>query len=685
MKPWKIDRRGQVVPIVLILVGAIITAFALGIDLLQVGRQSGLGARQIVLATGGMLLFLTGGFLASPFGRRFIHNLSSPAEEMKRPISIFLVAIWFGLLTGFGEVIILVLRKLLLNKIILRSIHFPWMLPVGETLIFMGLAVLLFFIWRRQKASGVVVTVFLFTMLASVSWLFLLPRVKDYAALILSIGLAVQTARLTSRYTAGFYWLIHRTTPGLIALLALVAAGSYGRQALAERRSLAQLPPIRADAPNILLIALDTVRAQNLGLYGYHRASSPFLDGLAQEAVSFERAFSTAPWTLPSHASMFTGRWHHELSVQWQRPLDQKYPTLAEALSEQGYYTAGFVANTLNCGYEFGLNRGFAHYEDYRISPAQILASTSLVRYGEAKFKRFIGPNRMLLPKTARIVNDSFLRWLTHHTDRPFFVFLNYMDAHEPYQPPKPFRNRFGSPEQRSNPYVVPFRDWSPEEIQAEIDAYDGAIAYLDAQLERLFVSLEQNGSLQNTLVIITSDHGEEFGEHQVFGHGNSLYSQAIHVPLVIFHPAKTPQGMTIPEAVSLRDLPATVLDLIEAPDRFKFPGKSLARHWQAETAQASPEGSMILAEVFSQPENNPIWFPTSKGNIKSLISGSYHYIVNGDGREELYLYSEDLEEQNELATAPGVEPIMERFRNEYQTSFPSKQSLITGFNRISN
>ena len=150
----------------------------------------------------------------------------------------------------------------------------------------------------------------------------------------------------------------------MLGLVLILAGWVVGGEWLAERREASRpLPP--GDPPNVLLITLDTVRADHLSLYGYGRPTSPVLERLARLGIRFDEARAPAPWTLPSHASMFTGRWHHELSVDWMTPLDKKYPTLAEYLGSRGYATAGFVANLFACSYDSGLSRGFTHYEDY--------------------------------------------------------------------------------------------------------------------------------------------------------------------------------------------------------------------------------------------------------------------------------------------------------------------------------
>src|SRR5262249_43485980 len=141
-----------------------------------------------------------------------------------------------------------------------------------------------------------------------------------------------------------------------------------GARAWSEHRRTAALPPPAPAARNVLLLVWDTVRAQNLSLHGYSRRTTPNLQRLAARGVQFRHAFATAPWTLPSHASLFTGRWPHELSANWKTPLDEQVPTLAGRLSSRGYDTAGFVANLDFCSRETGLGRGFVHYEDYPLS-----------------------------------------------------------------------------------------------------------------------------------------------------------------------------------------------------------------------------------------------------------------------------------------------------------------------------
>ena len=231
----------------------------------------------------------------------------------------------------------------------------------------------------------------------------------------------------------------------------------------AGRENARPLPP--PGSPNVLLIVLDTVAAGHLSLHGYDRATSPTLLQLASRGIVFEAARASSSWTLPSHATMFTGRWLHELSVGWLTPLDGQHPTLAEFLGDRGYATAGFVANTGYCGTDSGLARGFTSYHDFIFPELTALETAVLVNraldgvravtfFAEdwlraagllpcvERFLKALDDNR----KEAAEVNRELLDWLAHRPqqERPFFAFLNYYDAHFPYELPPGRLHRFG-------------------------------------------------------------------------------------------------------------------------------------------------------------------------------------------------------------------------------------------------
>ena len=194
------------------------------------------------------------------------------------------------------------------------------------------------------------------------------PRIYPWAWAILALGIASRLVPILERRPTEVRRWLMLSFPALLGVVLVLAGFVLGGDWLKERRE-ASRPLPSGDPPNVLLIVLDTVRADRLSLYGYRRPTSPTLERLAKRGIRFDEARATAPWTLPSHASMFTGRWPHELDVDWYTPLGTKFPTLAEYLGSRGYATAGFVANVHYCSYDFGLDRGFTHYEDYVLEP----------------------------------------------------------------------------------------------------------------------------------------------------------------------------------------------------------------------------------------------------------------------------------------------------------------------------
>jgi arylsulfatase A-like enzyme len=403
----------------------------------------------------------------------------------------------------------------------------------------------------------------------------------------------------------------------------------------------------RAEAravPNAILIVLDTVRARSLSLYGYHRHTSPNLDAFATTGVVFERAMSTAPWTLPSHASMFTGRLPHELGADWLTPLDAQHPTLAEMFAARGYITAGFTANLLYTMAGSGLSRGFARYVDFPITPRWIAEHSWLARGPAALLNRTLQGRDDIRFRRADEINEAFFAWVAADRRAPFFAFLNYADPHEPYLPPAPHDAQFGDGHRAPAPDAG--RTWTSDELQRLTDAYDGEVAYLDAEIGRLLNTLQARGLLENTLVVITADHGEQLGEHGLVDHANSLYRPLLHVPLVISFPSAVPSGVRISEPVSLVNLPATILDLTDAGGTPALPGRSLAGYWQP---GARPEAHAVFAEV-SRGINLPASLPASRGAMTSVVVGGMQYIRNGDGSEELYDFDRDVDESTNLA-----------------------------------
>ena len=552
------------------------------------------------------------------------------------PRAALVLAVWIGLVTGLAEGPLVALKRTLFQPITFEGPSLYWTSPLAHAALFGIVGLILAGLVRLgppARTSRVVAFVLVF--LAAWSGLMVFRRqIHQVAVLLVAAGVAAQATRLLARNAAAADRLARRSLPWLGALVPILAALVYLQPALAERWALAGLPTPAPGSPNVLLIVLDAGRAANLSANGYERPTTPGLERLAAGGARFERAIATAPWTSPSHASMFTGHFPHRLSAGWGTSLDVAHRTLAEELGARGWAPAGFVGNTFYATREAGLARGFARYDD-QIQPTVkgILLGSAAARVAARAVLRAARQRPALNRKSASQINAAFLRWLDRRgADRPFFVFINYYDAHAPYHPPAPFDSRF--------------QPSSPSRVERLVAAYDGALAYLDHEIRGLFAELERRGRLANTLVIVTGDHGEEFGEHAVFEHGHSLYLPALNVPLIMTLQGRVPPSV-VSEPVSLRDLPATVFDVLGL-EGSPFPGMSLAELWTGD-GPAGPAPRPVLSEV-QQALDAPPEAPTRRGDMRSLVLGGLHYIRNGDGAEELYDHVRDPVERNNLA-----------------------------------
>ena len=280
---------------------------------------------------------------------------------------------------------LVVAQQGLIARISLESLrtnrHFLWMIPAADLAIFALCGVVLARLARRRPGSALSLCHRTGAGLLALGALLSVECLHPLVAVILSSAFAYKAAALLKGRSALFLAGVRKTLP-VMAVVPVVFAGlTVYSVRTSERRAWSRLPASPPAAPNVLFIVLDNVRADSMSLYGYARPTTPRLADLARDGVRFDSARSTAPWTLPSHASMFTGQWPHRLSVDWMTGLDGTYPTLAEFLAGQGYATAGFVANTYYCNARYGLDRGFARYEDFREN--QIVSLFEVVRSTE--------------------------------------------------------------------------------------------------------------------------------------------------------------------------------------------------------------------------------------------------------------------------------------------------------------
>ena len=580
----------------------------------------------------------------------------TPSRAAARAI---LIAGSLGVIAGGLHGIAIWVQRFGLGRFTFHSRDAIWMAPLGTALLFGGLALLGVvpaLLLRRRIPTSLVLGVFGFLAVFTV----LLPygEISRWAATLLAVAVGVQFARGARRDPEHSRRRTLRIGAGFAVAMAGLGIGQRAVLAVRQAQGIGALRPAAAGAPSILLIILDTVRGENLSLYGYPRPTFAALEKWAARGVVFDHAIATAPWTLPSHGSLFTGMPSRRIGGGWFEPISDSAPTLAEVLRDRGYRTAGFAANLLYTSYETGLDRGFLEYRDYPLHLLQVLWHSPLVQtvlvksllrarslYAVKKAARRFNletnsrPGDQYIP--APVITDGFLRWHERLGDRPFFAFLNYFDAHGPYRAAPAYLARFAGSE-------------------SDRDRYDAAIAYLDSELDRLLSALEARGALERTIVVITSDHGELFGEHKLHGHANAMYLPLLRVPLVFLAPSRIPAGVRVENPVSLRDVPATLLDLAGGGEPGGLPGVSLAGRW--DSTRSGRMGSAVTAHVIRAHDIN------AKGRnaatwLETVLDQDYHYIRSGVGLEELYAWRTDSLEKKNLVHSPSALSIIRRLR----------------------
>jgi arylsulfatase A-like enzyme len=378
-----------------------------------------------------------------------------------------------------------------------------------------------------------------------------------------------------------------------------------------------------AKRPNVILITLDTTRMDHLGCYGYHRRTSPNIDKLAEESVLYTRAITPSSWTLPSHASLFTGKFTTGHGAKYDingplrlldsiegpdawnayraRGLSIDESTLAGILKEDGYVTGAVVAGPWMKKI-FGLNKGFDHYDDAQISE--------------------------LNGRTADQVTENAVNWIRKVKDNNFFLFLNYFDAHAPYMPPK----QYDVFTQKAVNFSNELSNKEGSILHVYNSRYDGEILYMDYHIGQLFKMLKSENLFDNTLFVVTSDHGELIGEHGLFGHGNSLYQEELHIPLIIKYPGADVKPKQDNSFVQLNDVFAIILQYI-----------GIERPGNIQSGIPPEIGHPVIAEVYPVPAIG------NSGSWRAIYDENYKFLWNSSGNHILINLKKDPEEKVNL------------------------------------
>ena len=404
-----------------------------------------------------------------------------------------------------------------------------------------------------------------------------------------------------------------------------------------------------AAQPSLVLVTIDTLRADRLGCYGYHRDTSPNLDKLAEEAILFERAYTTMATTLPAHASIMTGTHPMTHGVQanashFPRSLEdaRSVRTLAEMLVEQGYETAAFVS-AAPLKRHSGIDRGF---------------------------ESFSQPT--MLQRSSAATTKKALRWLENRSDEPFFLWVHYFDPHWPYTPPWSYKGRF-----RQTPELVTYleeigvKESKSRKIQRINNAYDGEILYTDHNIGLLFERLKELGIWDEAVVVVTADHGEGLGQHDYLYHGR-IYNEQLKVPLLVklqrMREARRSSAVT--SLVDLLPILHSVADLpISAADREQFQG--------VDTLSNRVGTREVLSE---RVHRNGSWGPARR---YALIGPDWKYFHSPTEPDSLYdLRTDPYETRNVIDQHPEVAnqlraKIADRIREHYREPSPGEATEI--------
>jgi arylsulfatase A-like enzyme len=595
-----------------------------------------------------------------------------------------LTALWFALVCGVAG------ETLEVQRLVAGGMSPPdWRLRGALAAGYAVIGVLLFLLariaLRRERALGAASA--LFSILLVVPWLNFdyLPKWNSLRTLGISASAVVVllvAAPLVVRW--------RRFAVPAIGIAALWVNATTWKSGAATRPS--EAVGAGESGSSAIVILIDTLRADHLGTYGYARPTSPNIDRLAQGSVVFERAVAQAAWTKPSVTSLLTGAFVHRHGVVESRDaLGPELPTIAEQMRAHGFRTAAFTSNPWITP-EFHFDRGFDDFESGRAMGVQL---TNLYRI-LMRSDRAIARAGLRLGLTDRVFSTSsernlgnserderltgaFLDWLDAHRRARFFAYLHLIGPHDPYDPPARFVEPFRDPlhAQAPRPIRPPARVQSifetaqpmaPTDLDALRAQYDGAIAFTDMLIGRITERLEKLGLLDRILLVLVSDHGEEFYEHHNWRHGNQLYDEVIHVPMMIRFPGRlSPERSDAP--VMLVDVFPTVLGLVGARkdlptldghdvfDSERAPGRPVySEHWRFEggeyVSRAVSRDGMKLTET----------------NDKTL---------GKDGSELYDLRTDPREQTNLIPTQTGGQPVAQELKGLLTKFEPEKPFAV--------
>lgn len=523
----------------------------------------------------------------------------------------FIIAVISDVIFIFSGCIILCIFIWLLYRIS-RPICFFLFRPVSIR--FYLIAGILSYLYRGN--------LFIYILLAGDARRLLFAVVGIFAAIVLSLFIVLSLEKLSRCFknAAIAVWFI--------VAAGLIATSAYNYNCYKSSQvSIEDIPIIGVKAkPNILLITIDTLRADQPSCYGNKIVQTPTLNALARDGHLFENAFCQAPYTTPSHCSIMTSLYMSEHEAINGLPMKENLLTIAEIMKSNEYNTAAFVSCGMVRSKNSRLHRGFDHYDD-SFSPY-----TSLLRLDELQFLLTINIISGLQNHEVRgnIPTGRLLKWIEKKRTPPFFCWLHYFDPHSPYDAPEPYKKMYDNKIDKA--LAQPMKR----------ARYAGEVTYTDSQLGIVIKTLKEKGLYDNTMIIVTSDHGEAFGEKHddgnivEYGHGYHLYDTTQHVPLLIKLPGEKQKNQRIKQIVQLIDIVPTLLEYLEADIPSSFQGDSLIELLKGNQPEkigiAFSQTIPNLSVLSKNPEK------IQKLQLKSARTDKVKYIQNTAGsRKELY------------------------------------------------
>ncbi len=433
-----------------------------------------------------------------------------------------------------------------------------------------------------------------------------------------------------------------------LALLLLLAAGGCTPAASGSKTR-----------PHLLLVTMDTTRRDHCSVYGYARPTTPTLERLAREGARFDRAYAPSATTGPTHATLFTSQYpiSHRV-IKNGRVLDEGVQTLAEHLRSAGYQTAAIVSS-------FVLDRRFGYAQGFDVYRDEFTRQGTTWQMDTWEGRRMDGVFDRRAPETT----DLAIEWLRGRADdRPFFLFVHYFDPHFPYVPDSSLLARFRDDASGKDP------------LAAAIAAYDAEIAGTDQQIGRLLDTLDGLGIAEETLVLVTADHGEGLMQHGYMYHGAQIWEEQVRVPLLLRWPGRIPPGRTLAGPVEFVDLAPTLLELMGlAAAAFDSPGRSLAGVLRG-SETLPPDHPVFLHRRHFEPRT--VEGMSVRGEKLGILLGRWKYVVGeAEQTRELYdLVRDPLEADNVVARRPEEAAHLDRriaeWRRRYERPDPTRAPL---------